>query len=96
MHLENSIPGTCRETGLNCETCTETAAQNLARVCHGLRGKQLGQLFVQLYPHAACAPMHAHFARAYGKSDESSGAGAHKPNGRETGGCDLRAAAAVA
>ena len=65
MHPEYSIPGTCRATGLSCETCTEGSARNLARVCLGLRGKQVSQLFVQLYPHPACAPMHAHFARAY-------------------------------
>jgi hypothetical protein len=25
----------------------------------------IGQLFVQIYPNSACAPMHAHFADAY-------------------------------
>jgi hypothetical protein len=25
----------------------------------------LGQMFVQLYPHPACSPMHGHFAQAY-------------------------------
>ncbi len=25
----------------------------------------IGQLFVQIYPHSACAPMHAHFAESY-------------------------------
>jgi len=25
----------------------------------------IGQLFVQIYPHSACAPMHAYFAECY-------------------------------
>jgi hypothetical protein len=25
----------------------------------------LGQMFVQIYPHPACSPMHGHFAQAY-------------------------------
>jgi hypothetical protein len=25
----------------------------------------VGQMFVQLYPHPACSPMHNHFAQAY-------------------------------
>jgi len=25
----------------------------------------IGQVFVQIYPHPACAPMHAHFAESY-------------------------------
>jgi hypothetical protein len=25
----------------------------------------IGQLFVQIYPNSACAPMHAHFAESY-------------------------------
>ena len=62
---ENNYPQLCFETGLNCHSCTEGTAQTLAQVCKGLRGKMIGQLFVQIHPHAACAPMHAHFARSY-------------------------------
>jgi len=69
MYSEYSIPGTCREIGLSCETCTETSARNLARVCQGQRGKAVSQLFVQLYPHAACAPMQNHFSQAYRDAD---------------------------
>ncbi|MBZ5673973.1 MAG: hypothetical protein LAP61_06975 [Acidobacteriia bacterium] len=25
----------------------------------------VGQMFVQIYPHPACSPMHANFAQAY-------------------------------
>jgi len=62
---EESYPGLCAEVGLTCEACTTHTAREVARVCRGLRGKALGQMFVQLYPHSACSPMHANFAEAY-------------------------------
>ena len=69
MYSEYSIPETCREIGLSCETCTEMSARNLARVCPGQRGNAVSQLFVQLYPNAACAPMQSHFSKAYREAD---------------------------
>jgi len=60
-----SYPSVCIEVGLSCEACTSNTAQEVARVCKGLRGKALGQMFVQLYSHPACSPMHANFAQAY-------------------------------
>ena len=62
---ENSYPQLCRDVGLTCESCTAATAHELARACKGLRGKMIGQLFVQIHPHPACARMHAHFAQAY-------------------------------
>jgi hypothetical protein len=61
----NNYPQLCFSVGLSCQSCTEASARQLASVCKGLRGKAVGQLFVQIYPHAACAPMHAHFAECY-------------------------------
>ena len=58
-------PGICQEVGLSCKCCTEDAAASLAAVCKGLRAKAVTQLFHQIYPHAACAPMSTHFARCY-------------------------------
>lgn len=55
----------CRESGLDCESCTAQTATELARTCQGLRGKMVAQLFVQLYPEPACSRMHGHFAAAY-------------------------------
>ena len=69
MDAPYNLPQICRETGLSCESCTEAAAGNLARICHGLQGKGIAQLFVQLYPDNACAPMHGHFAAAYRQAD---------------------------
>lgn len=61
----NTYPRICSEVGLDCETCTEGTARNLAKVCKGLKGKMIGQLFVQIHSDPACAKMHAHFAEAY-------------------------------
>lgn len=63
--MPDTFPNACIEVGLTCEACTSNTARDLARVCKGLRGKMLGQLFVQLYPNPACSSMHAHFAQAY-------------------------------
>jgi hypothetical protein len=61
----DDYPQICSETGLTCESCTKTTAQQLAAVCKGLAGRAIGQLFVQIYTNSACAPMHAHFAACY-------------------------------
>jgi hypothetical protein len=61
----NTYPRICHEVGLDCETCTEGVARHLAKVCKGLKGKLIGQLFVQIYTDPACSKMHVHFARSY-------------------------------
>ena len=61
----NEYPRICSEVGLTCESCTSATARDLAAVCKGLRGKAIGQLFVQNYPNSACAPMHSYFAAQY-------------------------------
>jgi hypothetical protein len=61
----NNYPRICSEVGLTCESCTKATARELAAVCKGLRGKAIGQLFVQIYPNSACAPMHSYFAARY-------------------------------
>jgi hypothetical protein len=61
----NTYPGICSEVGLDCKTCTEGTARNLAKVCKGLKGKLIGQLFVQIHTDPACARMHGHFTSAY-------------------------------
>ncbi len=62
---DESYPGLCAAVGLTCEACTSNTAREVALVCKGLRGKMVGQMFVQLYPHPACSPMHSNFAQAY-------------------------------
>ena len=61
----NDYPRICFEVGLTCENCTSTTARELAAICKGLRGKAVGQLFVQIYPNSACSPMHSYFAAQY-------------------------------
>lgn len=61
----DNYPRICSEVGLTCETCTAATARNLAAVCKGLRGKAVAQLFVQIYPHSACSPMHSNFVAEY-------------------------------
>src|SRR4051812_19427758 len=56
---ENNYPQLCFEVGLTCESCVLSTATELAKACKGLRGKAVGQLFVQIHPHSACAKMHA-------------------------------------
>jgi len=65
MNDANNYPQICSEVGLTCESCTSSAARDLASICKGLRGKAVGQLFVQIYPNPACAPMHSHFVACY-------------------------------
>lgn len=63
--MSETYPHLCREVGLSCKECIKAAAEQTARVCIGLRSKAVGQIFVQLYPHPACAPMHAQFDAVY-------------------------------
>jgi len=63
--LQNNYPQLCMEVGLTCESCVAETGRQLAASCKGLRGKMIGQLFVQIHPHPACARMHAQFAQAY-------------------------------
>ncbi len=65
MNSANTYPQICSEVGLSCEKCTSGTARELAAICKGLRGKAIGQLFVQIYPNSACSPMHSYFAEQY-------------------------------
>jgi hypothetical protein len=66
----DTYPRICHEVGLDCESCTESTARNLAKICKGLKGKMIGQLFVQIYTDPACAKMHVHFGEAYIEASE--------------------------
>src|SRR5262249_5216549 len=73
--LQQSVPvndgrlPVCVESGLACDQCVSETAQNLARVCKGLRGRMVGQLFVQIYTEPACARMHSSFVEAYREAE---------------------------
>ena len=53
---DKSYPNACIEVGLTCEACTSHTAGEVARLCKGLRGKMVGQMFVQLYPRSGVFP----------------------------------------
>jgi hypothetical protein len=61
----NTYPGMCRDVGLDCQTCIEGTARNLAKVCKGLRRTAVGQLFVLIHSDPACAATHSKFVKAY-------------------------------
>jgi hypothetical protein len=65
-----NYPAICEEVGLGCEECTTSSAREVARVCKGLRGKAVAQLFVQIHSYPACARMHGHFSAAYRAASE--------------------------
>jgi len=84
---ENNYPHLCREVGLSCEECVGSTARHVARLCTGLRGSAVRQLFVQLYPHPACLSMHSLFSAAYREKSRADS---------ECGAEQMAAAAAVA
>jgi hypothetical protein len=61
----DTYPGLCREVGLDCQTSIEGTSRNLAKICKGLKGAAIGQLFVQIHSDPACAAMHRNFVKAY-------------------------------
>ena len=94
----DDYPQICSEVGLTCESCTEASARQLAAVCKGLVGKAVGQLFVQIYTHSACAPMHSHFAACYKEASliQQEPMAARLPTRREVESTRPRAMSAVA
>ena len=101
MNTDN-IPQICSEVGLTCESCTAETARNLAAVCKGLPGKMVAQLFVQIYPNSACAPMHRSFAAHYREATAALAEAVAEqveellPQRREVGSAGPRVMAAVA
>jgi hypothetical protein len=61
----DTYPRMCREVGLDCHTCADGTARNLAKICKGLKGNSIGKLFVQIHSDPACAAMQGHFEKAY-------------------------------
>lgn len=62
---EDDRPQICWSVGLECGRCAAEAARKLAEICAGLTQDGLGRVFFQMFPDAACAPMHGHFVRSY-------------------------------
>lgn len=98
--MDDVSPEQCSQIGLSCGECTQETARHLAAVCKVLRGKAVGQLFVQLYPSSSCAPMHAQFAAYYQDASRAALELEVRPREsferREVGSMPRRASAAVA
>jgi hypothetical protein len=77
--INDTFPQTCSEVGLFCESCVAGTARELASVCKGLRGKMVGQLFVQIHPSSSCAPMHKRFAMRYREASQGLAATVARP-----------------
>ncbi|HLJ47105.1 MAG TPA: hypothetical protein VKU01_13905 [Bryobacteraceae bacterium] len=58
-------PEACLAVGLDCRTCVERSAANLAQICHGLDSAGLHRIFFQMYPSEGCSPMAGGFALSY-------------------------------
>jgi hypothetical protein len=69
--LTENRPETCLALGLDCGTCMRKSASSVARICHGLESHGIQQLFLQLYPSAACRPMAQTFELAYRESSNT-------------------------
>jgi hypothetical protein len=61
----DAYPQMCLDVGKDCVNCVTDTAAEAQRVCPGLKGKAINQLFVLLYPNAGCAPMSKRFAAEY-------------------------------
>ncbi len=75
----DTFPQICSDAGLFCESCVAGTARELASVCKGLRGNMIGQLFVQIHPNSACAPMHKRFALRYREASQALAAAVAAP-----------------
>ena len=62
----------CMDEGLDCGTCVEVAACNLAAVCRDLKGKALEHVFLQLYSRRGCRRMFRAYEAAYHAHVEAS------------------------
>jgi len=90
---EANYPALCLEVGLDCATCVKGTATEAAKVCPGLKGKAIGQLFVLLYPNSACAAMHHCFSEEY---QNAPGELSERVPRRPTGNVNSKRLAAVA
>lgn len=61
----------CVQAALDCRTCIQASASSIARLSPDLSRTVLEQLFLQMYPHEACASNCDVFVRAYRQSGTS-------------------------
>ncbi len=60
----------CQDEGLDCRSCIECAAKDLATVCQQLDGKAAEAIFLRLHTRRACRTMAAEFRACFAKQAE--------------------------
>lgn len=68
-HHELAKPESCFAAGLECRSCVQHSAANLAMICRNLQVEEVRDSFFKIYPDQACLPMSRTFARAYRAAD---------------------------
>lgn len=63
-------PDYCVELGLECRSCTECSARQLANLCATLGGTRLESTFFRMYPAPGCAGMLTSFVQSYFEATE--------------------------
>lgn len=58
-------PESCYAAGLECRSCVQRSAANLAQICLNLSAEGVRNSFFKVYPDHACLPMARTFVRAY-------------------------------
>lgn len=60
----------CRDEGLECCACVETAARDIASVCQELDDRAVATLFLRLYTRRSCRSMVKEFQVSYRRNVE--------------------------
>ncbi len=63
--MDETRPGGCLSAGLDCRTCIEAAAGDVARICTTLKGRDVRDIFFRIFADPNCAPMVRAFEREY-------------------------------
>jgi len=67
-NFESGLPELCIQEQLDCVSCTNSTAKELADACPRLPARAVARLFVQIHPHPGCARMLRNFNRAYSEA----------------------------
>jgi hypothetical protein len=64
-HLDENRPQSCYAVGLECQSCVERSAKDVAMLCRGLGDAAAERMFVQIFTDPECGRMSAHFVAVY-------------------------------
>lgn len=67
---EENRPHSCFALGLECESCVEASARQVAAICQTLGGSRASDVFFQIFADPACAGMRPRFEAAYRQAAE--------------------------